>query len=787
MEHHGPGALEFKDGPKTPLTSSDPITRVMDSPAPEMAGYDDSAEDERRAFIEQERKATRASTYAVMFLLGLGVLMPWNCVLLALDYFTDLYHGDTFVDTASSPAYTWPQLVTLVISTLWCQRVHFRFRITTQFIFLAFILGTMPFVADWGVEWVLASFAILGISTSFLQSAAFAFASVFPGQYMGAFFTAQAYAGLFTSILRIMTKVLMPEDKFGAVLIYFGTAMVVQLLCAVAFEWQSRHPLTQAFVHESVQARAGFGLLNEGERVPGLCNVADDSVESEALLAARSGGAKTGGGHAASASGSRLVPKYLTDEGEDEESAGLPAAAAPQTCFEVFAAALCADETKDKAARLPPSRAVTRDRWLMLGWVCGRGTLDTFNIFLVFAITFVPLPNMILRTNSQGLFGPGLTQDGWWPILILTLFNAGDAAGRYLAEKFGNCCGRWYTMVTLLRSLTIIGFWACQYELLGVNGDWVNILSMVALSMTNGWCSATAFGSAPTRISEDYGPQLGSLTATGLVYGIASGAAVSIPIANIKPGDAAALLVTGRIVKGQVLLEVPADSLILPDESWAQRGFLPLESLALSLLEQCDLGQRSKHAEYIESLPSASENALFLPAACGTDAARSFSSRSAQRVVGDFAGFVSKCLVVATDIPGRRATRRFPQVDGAWVAAVASGSASSALPIAALRWAYATVLRRAFTLERTGGGSMPLSFLAPGADLLEHEVRPPKGAAGGPMPRRAAAAEEQLAAVDADGTVTSIPPGGEPASDHRIHVDLDMEDAAAGDGNAWGV
>ncbi len=417
----------------------------------------------------------------------------------------------------------------------WCQRVHFRFRITTQFIFLAFILGTMPFVADWGVEWVLASFAILGISTSFLQSAAFAFASVFPGQYMGAFFTAQAYAGLFTSILRIMTKVLMPEDKFGAVLIYFGTAMVVQLLCAVAFEWQSRHPLTQAFVHESVQARAGFGLLNEGERVPGLCNVADDSVESEALLAARSGGAKTGGGHAASASGSRLVPKYLTDEGEDEESAGLPAAAAPQTCFEVFAAALCADETKDKAARLPPSRAVTRDRWLMLGWVCGRGTLDTFNIFLVFAITFVPLPNMILRTNSQGLFGPGLTQDGWWPILILTLFNAGDAAGRYLAEKFGNCCGRWYTMVTLLRSLTIIGFWACQYELLGVNGDWVNILSMVALSITNGWCSATAFGSAPTRISEDYGPQLGSLTATGLVYGIASGAAVSIPIANIKP------------------------------------------------------------------------------------------------------------------------------------------------------------------------------------------------------------------------------------------------------------
>ncbi len=97
-----------------------------------------------------------------------------------------------------------------------------------------------------------------------------------------------------------------------------------------------------------------------------------------------------------------------------------------------------------------------------------------------------------------------------------------------------------------------------------------------------------------------------------------------------------------------------------------------------------------------------------------------------------------------------------------------------------LRLAQSQVVARLAQAGRALDGSAPR--LESGA-----EVRPPKGAAGGPMPRRAAAAEEQLAAVDADGTVTSIPPGGEPASDHRIHVDLDMEDAAAGDGNAWGV
>jgi len=77
------GALEFKDGPSTPLTSHQGITAMMSSPsmpgAPMGAPKKTAAEAE---FLQQERKATRCKVYSIMFLLGLGVLLPWNCVLL---------------------------------------------------------------------------------------------------------------------------------------------------------------------------------------------------------------------------------------------------------------------------------------------------------------------------------------------------------------------------------------------------------------------------------------------------------------------------------------------------------------------------------------------------------------------------------------------------------------------------------------------------------------------------------------------------------------------------------
>lgn len=385
------------------------------------------------------------------------------------------------------------------------------------------MVGAIPFVAPFGVWWALGATAVLGTSTSFLQSAAYSFASVFPQQYAGAFYTAQAYAGLTTALLRIATKLLMPDDIQGSVIIYFTVAFVIQLLCAVGFEYLACLPVTKAFVNESVQARAGFGSLKEGEQVPGLCS---SPVDDEATKLVKHRSDEDGGaGHA-------VVPRYRDELYDDGEGDG----AGRADCWPTFLAAAVADETKDESVKAPPSRAVLRSRSAMFGWVCGRGFLDTFNILFVFVVTFVPLPNMIEKTVYQGALGSlGPASAGWWGTILVTLFNVGDCLGRFTAEKLGNPFGRWYTAITLLRTLTIAGFWAAQWAVLGPGSDYMSLAMMLTMSFTNGWCSAIAFGSAPSRVDPDYMPQLGSITATGLIYGIALGGFVSIPVGNLPP------------------------------------------------------------------------------------------------------------------------------------------------------------------------------------------------------------------------------------------------------------
>lgn len=120
----------------------------------------------------------------------------------------------------------------------------------------------------------------------------------------------------------------------------------------------------------------------------------------------------------------------------------------------------------------------------------------------------------------------------------------------------------------------------------------------------------------------------------------------------------------------------------------------------------------------------------FLPAACGVESKRSFSSRAGQRVVSDFVAFVARCLAFADQVPGWTAERKMPRVEGAWASTGIDESTSKALPVSALRWAYAMALSRAFTLERGGGGHKFLHrvpFLAPGADLLDHGPSAPVG------------------------------------------------------------
>lgn len=434
-----------------------------------------------------------------------------------------------------------------------CQRVHYRYRITLQFVLLACILGFIPLVAPLGMYWALGMVLALGVSTSFLQSSAYGFAVIFPPIYAANFYTAQAYAGLVTALLRIITKLALPGDNKASIAIYFSISGVVQIACAIVFTLVSGMDVTKALVNESLQAKAGFGRLGRDQGLPGLCSKPGDidlAEEASALVPSDSYFAEEAEAEAAEtaarSSGTRRIHRGRPVSGASDLAPRTPAAARAGTgvgaqrhrkpdeglvadcvsCCGICMQACVADETADVRAKVPTAEA-RRTRLSMFGWVCGRGGLDTFNILAVFVITFLSFPNITDRIAYRGTMGSLFAGPEWWGIFLLLLFNIGDCSGRFTAERIGNCCGRWYTVVTLLRGVTVVVFYFCMDGALGDSSDWISTIVMLAMAFTNGWCSAVAFGAAPTRVSPDFGPQIGSLTATGVVYGIAIGSVIS--------------------------------------------------------------------------------------------------------------------------------------------------------------------------------------------------------------------------------------------------------------------
>jgi hypothetical protein len=390
-----------------------------------------------------------------------------------------------------------------VPSTQFLQRSSFRLRIVAQFAVIALVLGLYPVFAQAGVGATLAGASAIGVSSSILQSSVFAFASLFPIKYASRFYTAQAWAGILASVVRIITNVAMPGNLNGSALLFFIFAAVVQVACIAGYEYVVRQPITLALARRSEQAAAALGLSTKDIHP-------DDEEEGGGLL-----------GESRDDSDRELHDHSL----RGHRALSLRELAA------VFCAAAVANETIDPTVKKPPPVVVAGGKVAKDVWLFGRGALDGFNVFFVFVVTFITFPGVILEIKYNNTFGTWLDNGqvwGGWGTGLLLLFNIGDVSGRYTGECTSRLLGRWYTLVNLARIATVVLFVLCKGTLTGATSDVLTVITMCVMSFTNGWCSAVAFGSAPSRVDADYIPQIGSLMGSLLVYGIGLGSVISI-------------------------------------------------------------------------------------------------------------------------------------------------------------------------------------------------------------------------------------------------------------------
>ena len=231
--------------------------------------------------------------YVCMLVIGVGVLLPWNAVITAVDYYSATYSFvANNIETYISAAFTTPCVLVLFLMLRFGNSISITKRVVTTFILCTVGLVLLPVVAiaipcdscrynadfnsseanptdvqtscyiSLGVTIFLCFF--VGMCANILQFSAFGFGSILPPVYTQALMAGNGIAGVVILILSILTSVVYqcnPQNTTGlanytictdqlankrsSAYIYFALGGVILVICTILYLWIVRQPFTQ--------------------------------------------------------------------------------------------------------------------------------------------------------------------------------------------------------------------------------------------------------------------------------------------------------------------------------------------------------------------------------------------------------------------------------------------------------------------------------------------------------------------------------------------------------------
>jgi len=201
------------------------------------------------------------ATYAIFVLLGCGLLFPYNAFITAVDYFSSLYPNYR-VEFAFPAVYTSSLFLSMFVMVRHGRFLSFGMRIVGSFAcFLVIMIAIPIFDFAMGEAYetsntimfgaTLAMLLLTGIADAVAQGTLYGYAGQFPPLYVQAIQNGNGVAGLAVSLLRVFTKVSVPNERTSS-LLYFALAGVVVFLCIVSYFILIRLPFTKYYLTSPV-------------------------------------------------------------------------------------------------------------------------------------------------------------------------------------------------------------------------------------------------------------------------------------------------------------------------------------------------------------------------------------------------------------------------------------------------------------------------------------------------------------------------------------------------------
>jgi len=186
------------------------------------------------SFIIERYKPDDITKLRIAFLLiGIGSKYPFNAVITCVDYFQEMYGNN--VDFYLSWLLLLPNIPILALSVKYGWPFSYAARISLTSLFNAIIVTIIPIypilLPSFKSPYVLYVLTFLiGCLSSILQGSCFALISVFGASITSMFQTGIAMSGAITAAIKIITKLILPNDIIHSTYIYFGTATLISLL-----------------------------------------------------------------------------------------------------------------------------------------------------------------------------------------------------------------------------------------------------------------------------------------------------------------------------------------------------------------------------------------------------------------------------------------------------------------------------------------------------------------------------------------------------------------------------
>ena len=461
--------------------------------------------------------------YWICFILGAGILFPWNAYITAVDYFETLYPGK-HIDRLFGVLYFLPNLSALPF-ILWFGHVVSP-RVRVRFGYTLFLLCLIvPSVRAGGLGLLCIAVMLTGVADASAQGSLFGVIGPMPERYTQALMGGTSFSGLIISLLRLVTKASFPDTVSGlgkSAVVYFVISALWVASCLVlhnALEKTEIYahyrrrtavrimtPLTRGGAGEA----GGMGGRGEDERGSkaggqlGGCGQNDDESEFSFIGGGRGGRGGGGGDEVDVELSDGGALKRGFDGGGGGGGGGGRGGARRR------------DASASASATASGVWSILRDTWP-----------HAYSVAVIYAVTLSIFPGFLAEDVSSDALGD------WYPVVLITVFNLSDVVGKMSPGWFPRLASSDLLNPKLLVALSTARILFVPAFLLVTRRHGPRVLYgneapcvmlTLALGLTNGLYSSAAMMSGPKAVAPHQSETCGTVMVFFLLLGLAVGA-----------------------------------------------------------------------------------------------------------------------------------------------------------------------------------------------------------------------------------------------------------------------